>query len=255
MLKKVEVVKIPIWEPYNFYRRFLGLAKDEKVNTGFLSEKRERAGVFQRLSVWIRGNMFIPDARIFWVKPAVRFLRRYLQSNNIRNIFTTGPPHSMHLIGLELKKQIRDLNWIADFRDPWTNIDYYDDLMLTKASDRKHHKLEEEVVRSASTVISVGPDIAKDLENRYGVPSEVITNGYDEDEFSVKYEVLSDKLYLTHLGTMVKTRNPIVLWKALEVLINEHPEVVKHFKIRLVGKTDISVKQEIIKKKHEPVIE
>ena len=89
-------------------------------------------------------NLFIPDARVWWVEPSIQFLTNYLKDHPVDAIITTGPPHSMHLIGLGLKRAI-GIKWIADFRDPWTDIDYYGQLTLTKWADNKHHRLERAV--------------------------------------------------------------------------------------------------------------
>lgn len=99
----VNVIKTQIWEPYNIYRQLFG-KKGEKINAGFISENK-KSGWKEKLSIWIRGNCLIPDPRKFWIKPSVRYLKKYLVENNIDTIITTGPPHSMHLIGLRLKKK------------------------------------------------------------------------------------------------------------------------------------------------------
>src|SRR5690606_40331884 len=70
--------------------------------------------------LWVRGNVFIPDARIGWVNPSINYLKSYIETHHIDTVITTGPPHSVHLIGLGLKK-ILPIRWIADFRDPWTS--------------------------------------------------------------------------------------------------------------------------------------
>ncbi|MFC2152820.1 hypothetical protein ACFLSE_09880 [Bacteroidota bacterium] len=132
---ETEVIKRPIWEPYFFYKRFTGKKKDQEINAGFLQEKKSNK-LLEKLSVFIRGNFFIPDARKFWIRPSVKFLTKYIKENKIDAIISTGPPHSMHIIALKVKMKL-NVKWIADFRDPWTNIDFYKDLMLTKRSDRK----------------------------------------------------------------------------------------------------------------------
>ena len=147
------VLKTKIWEPYSFYKTFIGKKQNEKINASFLSENK-KPSLTEKISVWIRGNFFIPDARKFWIKPSVKHLSNYLKSNPVDAIISSGPPHSMHLIALGIKKQFPKLKWVADFRDPWTNIDFYKELMLTSASDRKHKQLEKEVLLHADSVIS-----------------------------------------------------------------------------------------------------
>ena len=110
-----EVVKTRITEPYEIYRRLTGGKQGAEVNPVNAQHKNWK----QRLSLWIRGNCFIPDPRIGWVRPSVRFLVKYLSEHPVDAVVTTGPPQSMHLIGRGLKRAL-GLHWIADFRDPWT---------------------------------------------------------------------------------------------------------------------------------------
>ena len=100
--KDIQIIKTPIWEPYNVYRNLTG-KKNQAINAGFISENKKQ-GWKDKLSIWIRGNFLIPDPRRFWINPSVRFLTTYLQENPVDAIITTGPPHSMHLIGMGLKK-------------------------------------------------------------------------------------------------------------------------------------------------------
>ena len=157
----VEVIKTPIWEPYNIYRNLFG-KKGQKINAGFISETK-KSGWKERLSIWIRGNFLIPDPRLFWVKPSIKYLKEYLEHNPVEAIVTTGPPHSMHMIGLGLKKLHPDVPWIADFRDPWTNIDFYKELNLTYLADKRHHQLEKQVIQSADCVVVVSNDMVDEF--------------------------------------------------------------------------------------------
>ena len=127
----------------------------------------------------IRANYFIPDARKYWIKPSVKYLQKYLSENKIDAIITTGPPHSLHLIGLELKKKTK-VKWIADFRDPWTEIDYFHQLPLTKRAIKRHHKFEKEVLANADGSIVIGKTM-KDNYKEFSKNIYVVTNGYDSD--------------------------------------------------------------------------
>lgn len=244
----VEVIKTPIWEPYDLYKKFVGRKKEEKINTGFLSEKK-KTGFTEKISVWLRGNFFIPDARKFWIRPSVKFLSQYLSKNKIDALVSTGPPHSMHLIVLELKRKF-NLPWLADFRDPWTNIDFYNDLMLTKRADTRHHFLEKQVLQNADAVVTIGETMKKDLiENSKSHISQskffTILNGFDEED-TFKGQIIPDKKFsLAHIGTLVKTRNPESLWKVLSELTNVEENFKNDLEIKLVGKADISVQDSI----------
>lgn len=243
--KDITILKTKIAEPYRFYKWFSG--RKENINTGFLSESKGK-GWKEKISVWIRGNLFIPDARKSWIKPSVIFLNQWLEKNKADVIISSGPPHSMHLIALKLKEQT-GLPWLADFRDPWTNIDYYRDLMLSKASDRKHHDLEKTVLQNADSIVSVGKTMNDEFLTLTGHVSKnkfhVITNGYDEDDIPSGKIPLSKKFTLTHAGTLVKTRNPVTLWKSLSELTAEIPSFSDDLEIVLAGKTDFAVNESL----------
>jgi len=180
--EKAEIIRTPIWEPYNIYRWLTGKTKNERFKSGYISEASE-SSFKDRLSVFIRGNFLIPDPRIFWVKPSVRFLTSYLKEHPVDLIVSTGPPHSMHLIGLGLKKKT-NIPWMADFRDPWTTIDFYDSLKLTKSADRKHKKLEKQVLTKADFITTVSPNVASGLEHLAGRKVYVVNNGFDPEDYS-----------------------------------------------------------------------
>lgn len=249
--KSVTVLKTPIWEPYSVYKTLIGQKKNQKINAAFLNESKKTSPL-NNLAIWIRGNFFIPDARKFWIKPSVKYLSRYLSENKVDAIISSGPPHSMHLIAKELKRKFPDLKWVSDFRDPWTNIDFYADLKLTRWADKKHKRLEKEVLNESDCVISIGRSLSDELANITGAKDpnnkfKVITNGFDEDDL-LKTEVIKDKKFsIAHIGTLVKSRNPEGLWKVLNELVNENDLFKNELEIKLVGKLDISVKESIDK--------
>jgi hypothetical protein len=239
----LEILKTPIWEPYDIYRKLSG-RKGEKINAGFISENR-KSGWKDKLSIWVRGNFLIPDPRKFWIKPSVNFLTDHLKKNPVDAIVSTGPPHSMHLIGLELKKQFPKISWIADFRDPWTNIDFYNDLNLTCLADKIHHRLERKVVRSADCVLVVSSDMKREYQALHPKRIELITNGYDADDLEVTALQPDKKFSLSHIGTLNTARNPKTLWKVLGELSKEHADFSQDLQINLIGKTDFSVIEEV----------
>lgn len=249
--ENITVLKTKIWEPYNFYKKLLG-KKDEKINAAFLNESGKTSKL-SKLAVWIRGNFFIPDARKFWIKPSIKYLNNYLQKNKVDAIISSGPPHSMHLIALGVKRKNKHLKWVVDFRDPWTNIDFYKDLMLTSFADKKHKRLEKDVVKESDAVISIGKALNNELyeiNNRQQKEKfNVITNGFDEDDLSKKEITKDSKFSIAHIGTLVKTRNPETLWKVLQDLVTENNSFKNQLEIKLVGKLDIDVVNSI--KKHK----
>ncbi|MBI5218358.1 MAG: glycosyltransferase family 4 protein [Bacteroidia bacterium] len=245
--ENITVLKQPVWEPYNVYKKFTGRKKEDKINVGFLSVNKKKKFT-EKAAVWIRGNFFIPDARVFWIKPSAKYLITYLKENPVDAMVSTGPPHSAHLIALRIKKQL-GIPWLADFRDPWTYIDFYQELMLTGFADRKHHRLEQEVLKNADKIITVSWDWARDFEKSGAKNVAVITNGFDEDDLA-KDDINPDKKFsITHIGSLVKSRNPYTLWKALKELIVSNPGLKNDLEIKLVGKVDYSV-IESIKENH-----
>ena len=131
--KETTILKLPINEPYKFAKLFS--SKTKTISKGIISSK-ENQSFIEKILLFIRGNFFIPDARKNWVKPSVNFLKSYIKQEQIDTIITTGPPHSLHLIGLELKEALA-VKWIADFRDPWTTIGYHKKLQKNIKDLRK----------------------------------------------------------------------------------------------------------------------
>lgn len=241
----IEVLRRPILEPYQFYKKFLGIKKEQKVKAGFIDENGEQKGWKKRLSIWIRGNFFIPDARCWWVKPSARYLTAYLKEHPVDAIISTGPPHSMHLIAMRLKETL-GIPWIADFRDPWTEIDYYDKLHLTRRSDLKHHNLEREVLTKADKVVTVSPDGARRLGRLGNRNVRVIYNGFDHDDSALQDKVtLPDTFTITYLGVLTKAQNPEKLWEAIGELIKENTDFSRQLQIKMIGQIDSSVVQSI----------
>ena len=228
--KNLKLLKNGIFEPYSF-AGFFSKKNTQKISSGIIPEK-EQQGLLQKLFLFIRGNFFIPDARKFWVKPSVKLLSSYLQKNDIDTIITTGPPHSLHLIGLQLKTKL-NLKWIADFRDPWTQIGYHKQLKLTKRSQHKHQRLELEVLQSADHIITTSFTTKAEFERKTSKPITVITNGYDYEK--VAAVALDKEFSLSHIGSLLSGRNPENLWKALQELTVENVNFAKDFQLKLVG--------------------
>ncbi len=239
----LEEITCPIWEPYDLYRRFLGYKKEEKVQAGFIEEEQKNNRLVN-IAKWVRGNLFIPDARRFWIRPATKKLLAYLEQDPVDVILSTGPPHSVHMIAKAIKNKL-GVPWIADFRDPWTNIDFYDQLKLSKWADKKHHDQERSVLGSADEVITVSRQWAKELGEIAGKPVQVITNGFDAADFQFEVKSLDQRFSISHVGTATKDRNPYMLWKVLEKLSKEDSEFKEDLLIRFIGKTDYSLFQSI----------
>jgi hypothetical protein len=237
-----EVIKRPIKEPYAIYRRLTGGKAGQEVNPVNAQRKNWK----QRLSLWIRGNCFVPDPRVSWVRPSVRFLKKYLAEHPVDAVVTTGPPHSVHLVGRGLKRAL-GLHWIADFRDPWTEMFYYKHLNLSPAADRRHHRLEQSVLDEADTVISVSPPVRDDFQAKTKTPVVLITNGFDEDDFGdgIVPNQPQKKYRLVHTGLFAADGNPLNLWDALAARCEADPAFRARLEIRLAGKVDAAVTEAI----------
>ena len=173
------------------------------------------------------------------MKPSVSFLEKYIVENNIDTIITSGPPHSLHLIGLQLKQKL-SLKWIADFRDPWTTIGYHKSLRLSQYAAKKHKKLEHVVLNTADTIIVTSKTTKTEFQAITAQPIEVITNGYDVEP--VLNEALDTKFSLAHIGSFLSERNPTLLWECLQEMLIELPDFKTHFELKLIG----AVSQEVL---------
>ena len=249
--QNLQVIKTKIFEPYTAYKTLTGRSSKEKITVSFLKEYSSKTSFAEKLSKWIRGNCFIPDAKMFWIKPSARFLSNYLKHHQVDAIISTGPPHSMHLIALHLKNKFPNISWIADFRDPWTNIDFLNDLYLTNYSKKKHQQLEKKVVQTADAVISVSPTLTEELkalDSKHPEKFYTLTNGFDEEDYKdilpSNNEHKEKQFILTYAGLIPPNRNPKVLWQALHLLAKEN-KLHNHFKVQLIGKADASVKESI----------
>ncbi len=228
--EKATIIKRPILEPYGF-AAFFSKNKTKKISSGIIPNTKKQS-FLDKMLLWIRGNVFIPDARVLWVKPSVSFLEKYILENDIETIITSGPPHSLHLIGLELKKKC-NINWLADFRDPWTTIGYHKALKLSSFSAKKHKKLEHQVLNSADVIIVTSESTKTEFQSITSKPIQVITNGYDIE--NIGKQKLDSKFSLAHIGSLLSERNPKFLWQCLSELIYENPLFEANFELKLIG--------------------
>lgn len=228
--KDVTIIKHPIKEPYKLAGLF-SKKSSKTISKGIISEEKKQS-LIEKVLLYVRGNYFIPDARKSWVKPSVEFLSEYIQKEEIETIITTGPPHSLHLIGLQLKERL-GVKWVADFRDPWTTIGYHKQLRLTNASNAKHKALEKQVLTTADQIIVTSFTTKKEFQQLTKQPIEVITNGYDKESVD-KFE-MDSKFTMSHIGSLLSKRNPEVLWKVLSEFISENDQFSKDFQLNFIG--------------------
>lgn len=225
----ITILKSSIFEPYR-WAGFLSRKKTKRISSGIIQTKNQSS--LEKMMLWVRGNFFIPDARKYWVKPSVAFLSQVLEEQGIETIITTGPPHSVHLIGRQLKKKC-NVRWLADFRDPWTSIGYHKKLRLSNAAQKKHKLLERQVLNAADIITVTSETTKTEFGEITQQPIEVITNGYDID-YDGK-AVLDKKFTISHIGSLLSGRNPSNLWSVLGELVKENSQFRDAFELQLIG--------------------
>ncbi|MBL7870504.1 MAG: glycosyltransferase family 4 protein [Cyclobacteriaceae bacterium] len=242
----MEIVKTRIWEPYSIYKLFTGKKSKAAIHRSTM-RTGNKVSMAETISVWIRGNLFIPDTRCFWIRPSISFLNKKLENEKFDAIISTGPPHSNHLIARKLSKK-KEIPWLADFRDPWTTMDYYQDMRLTRWADNRHHALELNVLKSASVTVVVGRQMKQEFDQKGARRVEIITNGFDESDFEVSPNVTLDSEFsIVHVGSFLKRRNPEMLWKAIARLKKENHPIVHHLKIKLIGRVEQTILDSIVR--------
>lgn len=211
----IKFISLSIQEPGKIYD--LISPKNKSNSTQIFKDNK---GWLKTAALKIRANQFIPDARMLWIKPSVKYLTNFLNNNRQDVMITNGTPHSCHVIGQKLSSHFQDLKWVADFRDPWMEIDYFEDLMLSDNARKKHSDLEKKVLLSTDAITTVSPTWAKLFQNKGAKKVETFTNGYST-EIKASSRAISDKVIISHVGTLNNDRNPKNLWKALDVFDKE----------------------------------
>ncbi len=230
----VRVIRTRSFEPLKILSALKG--KDTIPHGGFANNNKE--SITQKTLRFIRGNFFLPDARAGWVRFAVKAASEVIEKENVDTVFISSPPHSSQLVGLELKKKYK-IRWIADMRDPWTDIYYYHDLLHTKYAAKRDAVYERQVLETADAVISVSDPINKlFLAKSDKLKPEkfyVIPNGYDKDDFKFIEQKEKKKFQLTYVGTMADNYRPLTLFKAIKRLIDEFSLDKNTIGLTLVG--------------------
>ena len=228
----IDLIKRKIFDPSDI----LSSLFKTNINKGILSSSNS---ILNNFLSWIRINFFIPDSRIFWVKPSVNYLKKYIENNNIKTIITTGPPHSIHLIGLKIK-EILNINWIADFRDPWSSWDILQDMKPNNKIMNKHKELEKKILKNANKVIVTNPNLYSEFLNIIDANKlELLTNG--TLLFKSKKQYGSKKFKISYLGLLNKFRFPKVFFNVLKELIIKNDEIDKDIEIFISGTIDKSI--------------
>ena len=233
--RNTKVLKNSIWEPTDLL--FWKKKKSQKSGISNISQNRFLS--------FIRGNFFIPDPKVFWVNSSVKFLQKYLNSNKVDAIISTGPPHSMHLIAQKLHKKNK-LKWIADFRDPLTDLYYNKDFSEQSFAKKKNKILEKSVLKNADCVLTV----SESLKEQFSINArrvEVITNGYDNETRSAEDTVLDKLFTISYIGLLPKQSNPKLFFKVLQELCSQNEDFKNDLKLNFIGDISDDVRVEVLK--------
>lgn len=237
--KEVKVYPTDTFEPFEIYRILSG--KKQIPFAGFANEGK--LTFFKRIVRFIRGNIFIPDARRGWNSYAFKKCCELIESHNIDTLLVTSPPQSSQLIGLALRKKY-NLKWIADIRDPWTDIYYYDKLLHTSWAKKKDLAYEKEVLETADEVIVVSNSIKRIFAAKSDLIKaekiHVIPNGFDENDFKLPENEAGEDFIITYTGTITGDYKIEHFVKAFKKLIGEKKET--KFKLRFVGSVSGDIK-------------
>jgi len=235
----LKVYKTPATDYFRIYKK----DRSKIPSAGFANSLDNT--ITGKIFRFIRGNFFIPDPRRGWNRFAFKRACELIESGEIKHVITTSPPHSTQLIGLKIKKKYPDIKWIADLRDPWTDIYYYEQFLPTPLSRRIDSGLEKKVLRNADKLITVGKSLKKLFELKVteaGSKTTVITNGYDDDDFKTVSPVEPSCFTLTYVGTL----SDIYPLKGLLTSLKTMKSEGRDFILRFVGSVS-SDSRELIK--------
>ena len=225
------------------YFRFYKKDKSKIPSSGFASD--EEKGYKSLITRFIRGNFFIPDPRKGWNKYAFRKACKIIDNEGIKHIITTSPPHSTQLIGLKLKRKYPAIKWIADLRDPWTDIYYYKEFYPTWLSYAIDSSFEKSILQSADRIITVGKSLKElfcskipGLESKF----EVITNGFDEEDFEGLVSSKPGIFTISYIGTLSGSY-PL---KGFLNALKEFGGNGRNFRLKFVGTVSLKQKETIL---------
>ncbi|OGU74874.1 MAG: hypothetical protein A2V93_04285 [Ignavibacteria bacterium RBG_16_34_14] len=258
----LEVFKAKSIEPFEIYKKFTGKKKNESI-TESETVSSENRSLAHRLSIWIRFNFFIPDARVGWYFSVVPKGRKILQEDKYDMIVSLGPPHSTHLVGYRLSKKFM-IPFVPVLIDPWVDIVYYKTAKRSKSSKRFDTYLERKILNHASQVIFVTKSTQEDYIKKYSFlkeKSNVLYWGYNEDDFSqldpglsgqkIVAEDKNNEKTITHAGNIFDYQNPKELWKTIRKLIDNG----RKLKLKFIGTVSPLIKKEIEKNNLNEVTE
>lgn len=233
----MQVIHTGTREPFALYNKLSG-KKGKEVSVAMIGYKESKSPV-QSFAKWVRANFFIPDARVGWKPYAVKAGLRYIKSTGADAIITTGPPHSAHLVGLEIQRKT-GLPWLADFRDPWTTVYYNAFFKRGPRAMKKDQKLEDSVLQKADHTVVISHGMQDEFADR-AKASSVIPNGYDEADM-YRGEAIQDEFFrLCYIGNMKPNQHVPALWNAAAELVKSNEEFARDFRFHFTGSLDPSI--------------
>jgi glycosyltransferase involved in cell wall biosynthesis len=232
-----KVIKSKALEPFDLYRIFIGKKKNEKLVSSETISTENRS-LTHRISLWIRLNLFIPDARVGWNFTASKAASRFIQKEKVDAIVSIGPPHSSHLIGLKLSKRF-NIPHIPVLIDPWVDIVYYKNLKRSSLTKKIDNHFEKSVLRNAKHIIFVNNSTEEDYQKKYNFiknKSTVLYWGYDEEAFKglETNKIRKDDKTIVHAGNMFVYQNPKNFWRQIKLENEKGNKII----IRFVGSVD-----------------
>ena len=244
----IKVNKIKGFEPSKFLKSLFTYKSKFRTYSDGVGFRHDNSSI---TSAVIRELFFFPDARKFLISPAYKFIKKYFQENNLNHLITTGPPHSMHNVGLRLKRDIK-IKWITDFRDPWSNFFQNKLLNQLESTQKKHLREEERVLKNADAVLTTAKSLNREF-SKVNNECFYIPSGF-ENTISCKPH---KKFRILYAGSMKPIQNPRNLWAALSDLIETEENFKELVEIVLIGNIDnhILVSDEFKRIKERKIID
>lgn len=229
----LKVVRTKTREILSTYKK---LSPQKQIPYGGFANEQD-PGLFQKIARFIRGNFFLPDPRKAWNRFALPAAVSLIENENIGTVITTGPPHSTHLVGLKLKKLYPSLKWIADLRDPWTDIYYNEVLYQSRLAKRMNLAMERKVLNSADVLVTVSEGVKRNFCSHAPVEHKfhVIPNGYDAPDFAdvpVDAGRGNPRMVISYIGTLSPLYETETFVSALK---NLSPEIISKISLRMIG--------------------
>lgn len=243
----IKVYKTKSFEPFNLYKGLSG--QKGNLPTHILS-KSENESFVQKLSKWLRANVFIPDARVGWIPSIVKEGKKIIDIEKPDIIFSSSPPHSLQIGAMKLAKR-SGLKWVADFRDPWRNAFWQSDINRSNFSDEKDKRLEREVISNTNAATSVSKSIISDFSKLNSNRFFVLPNGYDENDFQNIEKKQSNKFRINYTGTLGKLQQIDNFLSALNSL---EKDLLGKIEINFYGSIHESIRQNIYEARLTKVI-